>query len=89
MIGPGTGIAPFMSMIRERNYLVDKLILEDPSLYHEEKYLDSNILFFGARFSKNEYYHKSELESLNEADRILLFTAFSRDVPSSKNYVQH
>ncbi len=73
MIGPGTGLAPFLSFIQERKYL---------------KSGGKNWLFFGAQTKKNDFIYKDQILNFVE-EKILnnLDTAFSRD-QDKKIYVQ-
>lgn len=73
MIGPGTGIAPFIAFIEERI---------------ETKAYGKNWLFFGCRHEKQDFLYADRLKELAEAERLKLDTAFSRDTPK-KVYVQH
>ena len=73
MIGPGTGVAPFLSFIQERKYL---------------KCNGKNWLFFGAQTKKNDFIYEDQILNFVE-EKILnnLDTAFSRD-QDKKMYVQ-
>ncbi|WP_308285393.1 bifunctional nitrate reductase/sulfite reductase flavoprotein subunit alpha [Actinoplanes hulinensis] len=73
MVGPGTGVAPFLGFLEERQ------ITGAPG---------GNWLFFGEQRSGTDFYYAAELEELR-ADGILsrLDTAFSRD-QRTKVYVQ-
>ncbi|PWK31244.1 molybdopterin-dependent oxidoreductase iron-sulfur protein [Actinoplanes xinjiangensis] len=73
MVGPGTGIAPFLGFLQERQ------VTGAPG---------GNWLFFGEQRSTTDFYYAEELEALR-ADGILsrLDVAFSRD-QRSKIYVQ-
>ncbi|MEV0901517.1 bifunctional nitrate reductase/sulfite reductase flavoprotein subunit alpha [Actinoplanes sp. NPDC049802] len=73
MVGPGTGVAPFLGFLQERQ------ITGAPG---------GNWLFFGEQRSATDFYYAEELEALR-ADGILsrLDTAFSRD-QRTKVYVQ-
>ena len=73
MIGPGTGVAPFLSFIQERKYL---------------KSYGKNWLFFGAQTKKSDFIYKDQISNFVE-EKILnnLDTAFSRD-QDKKIYVQ-
>jgi len=73
MIGPGTGIAPFVAFIQER------LSLEATGENH---------LYFGCRRSDEDFLYKQELENWSNDGHIKLYTAFSRET-SEKVYVQH
>jgi len=72
-IGPGTGVAPFRSIINEK---INK---------HDSK---DNYLFFGCRSQFKDFYFEDEWKDLVENKRALvLHTAFSCD-QSAKIYVQ-
>ncbi len=73
MIGPGTGIAPFRSFIRERE-------LRDAQ--------GRNWLFFGSRTSKNDFYYEEELKNWQKDGHLKLETAFSRE-SKDKIHVQN
>ncbi|XP_053710149.1 NADPH-dependent diflavin oxidoreductase 1 isoform X2 [Synchiropus splendidus] len=63
MVGPGTGVAPFRSVLQERTA--------------EGK--TNNVLFFGCRSQSKDFYFRSEWEAMIKAGQLTLFTAFSRD----------
>ncbi|XP_061581946.1 NADPH-dependent diflavin oxidoreductase 1 [Cololabis saira] len=63
MVGPGTGVAPFRSVLHER-------LAEGKT---------ANVLFFGCRSENKDFYFQSEWEDMVEAGHLKLFTAFSRD----------
>ncbi|XP_072310185.1 NADPH-dependent diflavin oxidoreductase 1 [Eucyclogobius newberryi] len=63
LVGPGTGVAPFRSVIQERTA--------------EGK--TANVLFFGCRSESKDFYLKAEWEKMIKAGHLTLFTAFSRD----------
>jgi sulfite reductase (NADPH) flavoprotein alpha-component len=73
MIGPGTGIAPFVAFIDER-------MLSSAA--------GRNVLYFGCRHSDQDFLYRDKLEDLASCGKIELETAFSRD-QSEKIYVQH
>ena len=71
-IGPGTGVAPFRSMINERI----------------NKYKNfNNYLYFGCRSKTADFYFQHEWSDLTNSDMLKLHTAFSRD-QENKIYVQ-
>jgi sulfite reductase (NADPH) flavoprotein alpha-component len=74
MVGPGTGIAPFMAFLQERK---------------ASGATGKNWLFFGDQKSSTDFLYRKELEAW-QAEGVLhrLDTAFSRDQPD-KIYVQH
>ena len=63
MVGPGTGIAPFVSFLEFRE-TYDK---------------SDNLVFFGACFKNKEFYFKEYFEKLTKDEKLTLYTAFSRD----------
>lgn len=73
MVGPGTGVAPFLGFLAERR-----------ALGHS----GDNWLFFGEQHAATDFYYRDELDGLRQ-DGVLtrLDTAFSRD-QRSKVYVQ-
>lgn len=72
MVGPGTGIAPFRGFLQERVAL---------------KASSDNWLFFGERYSSQDFYYQEYLEELQTKGVLKLATAFSRD-SDQKVYVQ-
>jgi sulfite reductase (NADPH) flavoprotein alpha-component len=73
MVGPGTGVAPFMGMIKER-------VATGAT--------GKNVLFFGSRFASRDFLYKEELEEFSKQGKLILHTAFSRET-KQKIYVQH
>ncbi len=74
MIGPGTGIAPFLSFLSERQASGSK---------------GKNWLFFGDQHRETDYIYRSEIEAFQNSGILTkLDLAFSRD-QSEKLYVQH
>ena len=65
MVGPGTGLAPFLSYLEYRSTQTENTI---PS-----------VLFFGSCYRDKEFYHREFLESLVLKNQLRLFTAFSRE----------
>ncbi|XP_023262400.1 NADPH--cytochrome P450 reductase isoform X2 [Seriola lalandi dorsalis] len=78
MIGPGTGIAPFMGFIQERGWLKE-----------QGKEVGETVMYFGCRHKNEDYLYQEELEEA-EKNGVLtqLNVAFSRD-QEQKVYVQH
>ncbi|GAB0087650.1 NADPH-dependent diflavin oxidoreductase 1 [Sergentomyia squamirostris] len=76
MVGPGTGLAPFRSILQQR----------------EAKFCDEkggrSILFFGCRNRDRDFHCEEELKRMEVAGLLKLITAFSRD-QEEKIYVQH
>jgi sulfite reductase (NADPH) flavoprotein alpha-component len=74
MVGPGTGIAPFIAFLQERQATAAK---------------GNNWLFFGEQHAATDFYYSEQLETLQKQGILTrLDTAFSRD-QSEKIYVQH
>ncbi|MGW1835492.1 molybdopterin-dependent oxidoreductase [Streptomyces sp. NPDC002067] len=73
MVGPGTGVAPFLGFLQDRA---------------ARGHTAPNWLFFGERHRAGGFHHRAELEALRDAGTLTrLDTAFSRDQPE-KIYVQ-
>lgn len=73
MIGPGTGVAPFLGFLEERR-----------ALGHP----GANWLFFGEQHRATDFYYREELDALSRSGTLTrLDTAFSRD-QRAKVYVQ-
>ncbi|GAA3170439.1 MULTISPECIES: molybdopterin-dependent oxidoreductase [Streptomyces] len=73
MVGPGTGVAPFLGFLQERR---------------ARGHTAPNWLFFGERHRASDFHHRAELEALRASGTLTrLDTAFSRDQPE-KIYVQ-
>ncbi len=81
-VGAGTGIAPLRSLIRERE-AVWKLS-EGSSEIEQAR---SDILVFGCRKARSDYYYKLEWELLQNERRLQVLTAFSQE-QRHKLYVQ-
>lgn len=73
MVGPGTGVAPFIGFLQERQALGHRA---------------PNWLFFGEQHRATDFYYEEELTALHESGVLSrLDTAFSRD-QRAKVYVQ-
>ncbi|MFD1701800.1 sulfite reductase subunit alpha [Methylopila henanensis] len=73
MVGPGTGVAPFRSFLRERN---------------ATRATGGAWLFYGHQHEASDYYYREELEELQAAGALTkLSLAWSRD-GAQKVYVQ-
>ncbi|XP_036380630.1 NADPH--cytochrome P450 reductase-like isoform X1 [Megalops cyprinoides] len=78
MIGPGTGIAPFMGFIQERGWLKE-----------QGKEVGETVLYYGCRHRNEDFLYQEELEEFEKAGVLTkLNVAFSRD-QEHKVYVQH
>jgi cytochrome P450/NADPH-cytochrome P450 reductase len=76
MIGPGTGVAPFMGFIQERK-----------ALQGQGASLGDAHLFFGCRHSDQDFIYRAELEQAHADNLVELHTAFSRQT-DERVYVQ-
>ncbi|XP_019888918.2 NADPH-dependent diflavin oxidoreductase 1 isoform X1 [Ooceraea biroi] len=74
LIGPGTGVAPFRSLLLERAMT--------------ERNLEDCVLFFGCRNKEKDFHCKEDFKRLSKENNLKLFCAFSRD-QDHKIYVQH
>ncbi|WP_033825654.1 bifunctional nitrate reductase/sulfite reductase flavoprotein subunit alpha, partial [Kitasatospora sp. MBT63] len=73
MVGPGTGVAPFIGFLEDRR---------------ARGHTGRNWLFFGEQRRATDFYHREELESFQESGHLdRLDLAFSRD-QRNKVYVQ-
>ncbi|XP_031429871.1 P450 (cytochrome) oxidoreductase b isoform X2 [Clupea harengus] len=78
MIGPGTGIAPFMGFIQERGWLKE-----------QGKEVGETVLYYGCRHKNEDYLYQEELEEFEKMGVLTkLNVAYSRDT-AEKVYVQH
>lgn len=75
MVGPGTGLAPFRSLLQER-------------VHYGTASKDIMHLFFGCRYKEKDYHCREELEGMAGDGNLSLYCAFSRD-QEDKIYVQH
>lgn len=78
MVGPGTGVAPFIGFLQARE-----------ALRSEGVSLGEAHLYFGCRRPDEDYIYRQELESYDRSGIVTLHTAFSRQDPLAKEYVQH
>ncbi|KAG1934715.1 P450 (cytochrome) oxidoreductase b isoform X1 [Pimephales promelas] len=78
MIGPGTGIAPFIGFVQERGWLKE-----------QGKEVGETELYFGCRRKNEDFLYQEELEGFEKTGVLTaLNVAFSRD-QAQKVYVQH
>lgn len=75
LIGPGTGMAPFRSLLLERDA-------------KQTASKDALIFFFGCRYKEKDFHCRTEMEELTKKGAVHLICAFSRDY-KHKVYVQH
>ncbi|XP_047036236.1 NADPH-dependent diflavin oxidoreductase 1 [Helicoverpa zea] len=66
LIGPGTGLAPFRSLLQERDIL-------------RTAHKDVLHLIFGCRYKEKDFHCREELEKMVEEEKLSLYCAFSRD----------
>lgn len=79
MIGPGTGIAPMLALLQEREYQKTQQNLK----------VGNNILYFGCKTRSQDYIYRDELEKYRSDGTLSnLYLAFSRE-QEKKVYVQH
>lgn len=80
LIGPGTGIAPFMGFLAHR-----KAIISSKESIDE---VGDVSVFFGCRRANHDYLYKDDLKKLTDENIITnLYSAFSRHT-NSRQYVQ-
>ena len=81
LIGPGTGVAPFIGFLRHRKLARD--------LNKESQNFGPVYLLFGCRTRLNDFLFEEELNSFKENGILSeLLVCFSRDADSSDKYVQ-
>ncbi|KAM6455058.1 methionine synthase reductase isoform 2-T2 [Liasis olivaceus] len=74
MVGPGTGIAPFIGFLQHRQKLREK---------HTDYIFGETWLFFGCRHKARDYLFQDELRCFLENGALThLIVCFSRDVPA-------
>ncbi|XP_060110274.1 methionine synthase reductase [Heteronotia binoei] len=83
MVGPGTGIAPFMGFLQHREKLQED---------YKERTFGETWLFFGCRSKAKDYFFQDELQHFVENGTLThLKVCFSRDSPAqpaAPKYVQ-
>jgi cytochrome P450/NADPH-cytochrome P450 reductase len=77
MVGPGTGLAPFIGFLQERAKLKEKGQSVGPS-----------VLFFGCRHPDTDFIYRQELEAYQREGLTALKLAYSRIQGQPKVYVQ-
>jgi len=77
MAGIGSGLAPFVAFLRERSWK-----------RKQGMKVGQCVLYFGNQYEKKEYLLKEELQGYVKEGLLHLRTAFSRDDPKKKVYVQ-
>eukprot|EP00189_Rhodosorus_marinus_P010389 CAMPEP_0184741530 /NCGR_PEP_ID=MMETSP0315-20130426/4561_1 /TAXON_ID=101924 /ORGANISM="Rhodosorus marinus, Strain UTEX LB 2760" /LENGTH=605 /DNA_ID=CAMNT_0027211881 /DNA_START=259 /DNA_END=2076 /DNA_ORIENTATION=+ len=73
MIGAGTGVAPYIAFLQDREI---------------RRATGESVLFFGCRHEDKDFLYKNELQGWAEEGIVELYTAFSRDT-EKKVYIQH
>ena len=90
LIGPGTGIAPFMGFLAHRKALVSSLMVGADSSKQQREVGEVDV-YFGCRHADHDWLYESEMKDFKQ-ERIItnLHTAFSRDNddPKKRTYVQ-
>jgi sulfite reductase alpha subunit-like flavoprotein len=82
LIGPGTGIAPFVGFLRQKQSTMKDCSVDDHSC--------SIDVYYGCRHHDHDWLYKEELDGFVAAGLVTKqFTAFSRDDGSRHRYVQH
>lgn len=74
LIGPGTGVAAFRSLLLQRSSL--------------NAHLADTVLFFGCRNEQKDYHCRKDFESISRNHHLRVFCAFSRD-QEEKMLVMH
>jgi len=90
MIGPGTGVAPFLGFLQHREKLMEQQRLSPADV-------GESWLFFGCRHQNRDFLYKVELERLHSSGVLThLEASFSRDpsddtahADAKPKYVQH
>jgi sulfite reductase alpha subunit-like flavoprotein len=89
MIGPGTGVAPFIGFLQLRNHLLNASSSDNNKNDNNSSNVAPCWLFFGCRHPNQDYLYESELKQFkSEGTLDNLLVAFSR-LGSEKVYVQH
>ncbi|KAE8597538.1 hypothetical protein XENTR_v10016503 [Xenopus tropicalis] len=79
MVGPGTGIAPFIGFLQHREKLKEQ---------NKERIFGDTWLFFGCRSHENEYLFRQELRHFTDSGVLThLKVCFSRDPPINAGVV--
>ena len=84
MVGPGTGVAPFVGFCKHRKHMLAR---DKPAA------VGAAWLFYGCRHRERDFLYKQELSALAKDQQVLtkLVTCFSREPETlvDKKYVQH
>ncbi|KAG8180128.1 hypothetical protein JTE90_027082 [Oedothorax gibbosus] len=60
MVGPGTGVAPFIGFLQHREKLLE--------MHKDEKKFGTTWLFYGCRYQDKDFLYKSELQRLQSSE---------------------
>lgn len=87
-VGAGTGIAPLRSLVQEREAVL-RMNRNDGSwsVAETDELNGDNVVVFGCRMKSADFYYEDEWNLLQNAGRVTLLVAFSRD-QKHKVYVQ-
>jgi sulfite reductase alpha subunit-like flavoprotein len=86
MVGPGTGVAPFVGFVQHRARLAAAAAAAEATA--GQGGAGHTWLFFGCRHPGQDFLYKDELAALEAAGALRLTTAFSRIPGEPKVYVQ-
>lgn len=76
MVGPGTGIAPFIGFLQHREKLQEQ---------HPDRHFGAMWLFFGCRHRDRDYLFREELRHFHKRGILThLKVSFSRDTPAGE-----
>ncbi|XP_016042531.2 methionine synthase reductase isoform X2 [Erinaceus europaeus] len=76
MVGPGTGLAPFIGFLQHREKLQEQ---------HPDRHLGATWLFFGCRHKDRDYLFREELRRFQKLGVLThLKVSFSRDAPEAQ-----
>ncbi|XP_064459567.1 methionine synthase reductase-like [Ornithodoros turicata] len=77
MVGPGSGLAPFLCYLQWKEHELNERSSDDPSLVTK---IAESWLFFGCRYRDLDFLYREELDRLLKKGVLSrLFVAFSRD----------
>lgn len=88
MVGPGTGVAPMRSLVYERMAWREEDDERKGRSGGGQGEGGRDVLFFGCRNEKADFFFRNEWERLREEGGLDFFAAFSRDQVSSSPFVQ-
>lgn len=76
-VGAGTGVAPMRALILERDAIRSIAASKNGTPLTPDE--NDNILIFGCRKQKADYYYEDEWRTMERENRVRVLTAFSRD----------